>query len=122
MGLTPDDQVNLLGYLNSLHTSRKPRFALWKIEPDGSLVFINDGPTNGDFSREKQEAENQIKKSVFNKDLKTRLTSSLIGFAGKTRVVGVAIRDPLLISEVVSAVKLHPKKKSKSTAAKKLLQ
>src|SRR5690242_17097769 len=100
MSLTPEDELTILTSFNALESPSVERFALWKIEPDGALVFINDGPSTGDFSREKTEAEIQIGRSALSNELKTRAINALVGFSGRTRVVGVAIRDTNLVAEL----------------------
>jgi hypothetical protein len=118
MRLTPADELILTNYFNKLESPKIERFALWKLEPNGDFVFINDGPSTGDFSREKTEAEIQIGRSGLSHDLKTRAINALIGFSGATRVVGVAIRDPDLIQELVEAVKSLTH--AKDSASKKM--
>lgn len=105
MNLTSEDQLTLVNFFNKLENPEIERFAQWKIEPDGALVFINDGPTTGNFSREKTEAEIQIGGSTLSHELKTRAINALVGFSGKQRVVGVAIRDQELIMELLMAIK-----------------
>ena len=120
MRLTPEDELILLNYFNKLENPKVQRFALWKIEPDGALVFINDGPTTGNFSKEKTEAEIQIGRSALSNDLKTRAINSLVGFSGAKTVVGVAIRDTGLVDELVAAVKALSKQSTTGSSSKKV--
>lgn len=120
MKLSPADELILLDYFNKLESAKVERFALWKVEPNGDFVFINDGPTTGNFSREKTEAEIQIGRSGLSNDLKTRAINALIGFSGVKTVVGVAIRDPELIQDLVTAIKNLSHHHAKGPTTKKV--